>query len=126
VPSDTKWHWPTPLDAQQSNSYTAIFTGTLYQLTKTCCSHKRYARFPQLSVRHSQRYSKYSDLNNTTKKVVEYLPALTMCGNASRVSRYRRRHCANRNHAGKHETNGRTPYVTLPHTDGPRQNTFSS
>ena len=55
----------------------------------------------------------------TTKNVVEYLPALTMCGNARRVSRYRRRHWAKRNHAGRHCTSGRRPYVTLPQTDSP-------
>lgn len=43
-------------------------------------------------------------LKVTTKNVIEYFPAFTKCGNASRESLYRRRHWANRIHAGIHPT----------------------
>lgn len=44
----------------------------------------------------------------TTRNVVEYFPALAKCGNASLESRYRRIHCAKRNHAGRQLTIGLT------------------
>lgn len=49
---------------------------------------------------HLLLYRVLSVEKNTTKKVVEYFPALTRCGKASLLSRYRRRHCQNRPHAG--------------------------
>lgn len=54
--------------------------------------------------------TKDNDENMTTKNDVEYLSALAKCGNASLVSRYRRMHCAKRNHAGNIATIGRIKY----------------
>lgn len=48
-----------------------------------------------------------NDENMTTKNDVEYLSAFAKWGNASRVSRYRRKHCAKRNQAGNIATIGR-------------------
>lgn len=56
-----------------------------------------------------------NDEKITTKNDVEYLRALARCGNASRVSRYRRIHCANRNQAGNMATNGRIKYDPSTH-----------
>ena len=54
----------------------------------------------------------------TIKNVVEYLPALTRCGKMCLVSRYLLRHCAKRNHAGRHRTNGLIPYILVEHVSG--------
>lgn len=51
----------------------------------------------------------------TTKNDVEYLRALAKCGNDSRVSRYRRMHCAKRNQAGNIATIGRIKYEPSTH-----------
>lgn len=51
-----------------------------------------------------------NDEKMTTKNEVEYLSALAKCGKPSRVSRYLRMHCANRNQAGSIATNGRIKY----------------
>lgn len=59
--------------------------------------------------------TKDNDENMTTKNDVEYLSALARCGNASLVSRYRRMHCANRNHAGNIATIGRIKYEPSTH-----------
>lgn len=56
-----------------------------------------------------------NDENMTTKNDVEYLSALAKCGNVSFVSRYRRMHCANRNHAGNIATIGRIKYEPSTH-----------
>ena len=64
----------------------------------------------------------------TIKNVVEYLPALTRCGNMCLVSRYLLRHCAKRNHAGRHRTNGLIPYILVEHVSGMqggRNNSYS-
>lgn len=42
----------------------------------------------------------------TAKNDVAYLVALAKCGKASLVSRYRLKHCAKRNHAGKQAITG--------------------
>lgn len=48
-----------------------------------------------------------SDEKITTKNDVAYFRAFAKCGKASFVSRYRRKHCANRNQAGSIATIGR-------------------
>ena len=78
-----------------------------------------------ISVRESPTYAKKIPLqlnrslprveNATTKKDVEYLPALTRCGKTCLVSLKRRKHCTNRHQAGRQATKGRIPYSVPSH-----------
>lgn len=60
-------------------------------------------------------YVKWSEENIKTKKVVEYFAALARCGKASLVSRYRRKHWANRNQQGRQATTGRSVVTRSTH-----------
>lgn len=71
--------------------------------------------FMRQCVHRSLPVTNDNDEKMTTKNDVEYFSAFAKCGNASRVSRYRRIHCANRNQAGSMATIGRIKYEPSTH-----------
>lgn len=69
----------------------------------------------RIAIGNSLAYWRLRNENVITKNVVAYFAALARWGNASRESRYRLRHCMNRNHAGRHATNGRNNHTRSTH-----------